>query len=979
MSKRFSVHKKLVALCQGDTARANVIYDELVRRYYNTVSTFDGIYPRQEDDGEEKQAKTAFEQTQPLWGAIPASDRKKKIADSKLYLDRISNKDYQPGPGTTFQIAFQDPVPTELDGLRSAYLDFTCDGNVEKFDSTASVREAIDRLVGMSDGSSERATTIMNVDIPMDILKALALEIKSMSLVNKDFYMLEGERRMAYVRPAAAALVELDLTFLDTYESEMQSVALCMHPLIGTSAIAAYSAGMFAQIGAAYVKETMLPHSGSDPLAVTISTLPNNNLYAPDFTDRSGGVILRGQVELLHRSLSLAMQNRVALPGQIEIRSCLEEWLQLYDRSRVESLIDLTDDLNKEWRAWRLRALQCTRVAQTFILEKWRQNVLGSVFPMGDAFIESSINHMLRSVEFTGSVDISASETYVQNVLGTFYYECLAKKCHRKLADGSLFVLDGRTPPFEEEYGYHVENQQRNQNIKWMSPYEIIDLYRLITHGESVQLREDAKDKLAALVGKTYMKTVHNTTHFEPFELGSLLSFMVPNVGVFRHAFPASAWKTDKDRCVAGAAILYIRSLNEHGQALAQWLAGSPMNGTSGNFQFGDLVYAGEKCIRRDIFDICSALRQIVVSAGGEVIFAKKREQYADANDLVSAPSTWPAFPTKDGSLELCGDMDRYFMYKGVPISFGNHIEIVPFVSKTPFWFEGTGVSDEWFEFSFPEWKTDPWKAVYNRYDLVDAITEREFGTFADVELERYCYSLARTQIVAFNAPHAAEYWTDAAFLLFGMYGRLAMSEMLAATGDYNVLVRDPRIWAFIYVSRKIRNHVPLLDFAIAPVEEKDVLEYAQQKIEGLKDMFQKARNHRQNRDYTDIDKTLSEIANAVKELDNMGAAVEMDRNVEYAAVLAMTGRMGPVVGHDFLHFVALAASNSNVSETWMELLSGRMSMFDFLVPKEWRGTQSALAKLNWVLDEAAVYWKSVGEYRQLPYLKFEKANRMQE
>ena len=972
MESKLPTYAKLVSLCNGDKSKANRIYDELVRRYYNTVSVFDGIYVNPES--------VEFEPTQPVYSSVGTQtsnvsralnaqfylvrlNKENYLSNSKLYEERDQVKNYSIG-----DVVSGYP---NLDTVRKDYLDMTEEMYAsKKLLDSKSIGDEIDNLLGNSD---DAAPVLAGVQIPMDILKMFAVEIKSMSMVNRDLQYLEEDMRTQYKRLASIADVRLDLTYLDTYESEIFTVALCMHPIMGISAIAAYHAGMFAQVGAKYVKIAQSAKPDEVPRMWNIRMSSKNSLYSPDFTKTN----LRAETAELVAALSTAMRNRSVPPVQSDVKVRLEKWIKLFDETVGGNYSE--QELADKWADWHMLTLKVTRSAQVEILQKWRENVIGSVFPSGLAFIDNSIEHMINSVKTIGTVNFNISATMFLNILGTFYKTSLTKRCNRKLAQGA-FIDVTKNMKFMKSFQKAVQEENgKNDDIEWEDLRPLVSSYAKFVNAPTAADRQLALLDIKILAGRlSDYTTLREESQVGPIRLDRFNLRESPlDVNVFRHAFPASVWEKNEKRCVASAVILYLRSCNLFGAELGKWLQGPQQAATYTTSHLADLVYTGTLYVEKKVSTIAQRLRNFVDSARGVFEQGKYADdlQYADEYMLDFAIGKSPMFPMKGELVEISKEIDRYLLYLGLPVrisrTFAQYETLMPFVAKTDSVFDRRRVVKSRPVFDLNHWQMAPWLAVYHRFHLAESIGHDNLGYPVIVGIEKWIHGVAVAQVNEFAVMSVGvktswDIWTK---LQFAMLGKLAITSRTSFSGTLDILVKDPRVWAFLHVAKNMPMLATRLSMGVqldTRVNATEAVEFVDKTSKTLLKIYRDGRGYWKQEWPTDeTADNFTELITDLSVLDKLGPAVQVSRDASYAAVLAMTGTVKTVDQQESFDFLCLAAARPDICEKWARFMVGKITLFDFLVPEEWVATRSARTKFEWAMQEAEVYWEQFSVHHQ--------------
>lgn len=971
MSKHFAVHAKVVALCKGDVQKADRVYDELVRRYYNTLATFDGNYVEFDEQSQFK-ATEAFGGG---GGGTLDNDFRALATGAAQYLSLVSDEKY-----------VKKDDSAKFEELRQCYLKFheqVTRGYSESSTGNENFKEKATQMLGLplSDAMDLGTIVIMDVQVPFDVLKLLALEVKTLSLANRDLYNLEMDRRAHYTRPGALSYEATDLTFPHLYEAEIMSATLCMHPVFGLEALAAYILGYFIQPAPRYLDTGVpsLERGGNKWYSFEVDI--QNCLYSPGAWQAN-----LDRISDLHASLASALKKSQGnnYSGYAEVRDRLSEWLAI---SRM-----VTDSsLNKrqarlEWAAWRLRALSTTKDVQMFILNMWRQQTIGIVFAHGFAFIETAIQQTTRTVELTGSIDFNIQRVYMRHIMFHFYRECLVKKFDRKIASGPVWDIT-KNKTFLERYKKHCDNYEIEED-ETLAPLSIVNAYRTYALGE------DDSDRLVALdrakkYAKLYAKFSKSTTGLDPFTDFDGVDPVYFNVEQFRPLFPASVWEDNTLECLASTLVLYLKALdcpdimsstatqNVGNDILQNWLAGTAVTGFSRTLScIADLLETGSYWVSRSIKWVGRLLRDLLTRNGVKVDLLPGHEVFFLS---VTALSSKPSFPEIGTRVDWCAEMEYYLIHHGVPYCHHDNslLAMLPLVAKTNVLFVNGKVTRSEVSDAHAFWEHGQiWPALYKRLDLISAIYKDEIGKIVDIKPEKWAPGVVRRYLQQSLAQEQDEEMTAAMTLYFGMLGACLFANFSESLDSFESLVSDVRKWAFLHAAYKMPAFKPqtIMECRIneellasescklTETEKADLKGTAAELIAELRAILGNSLADEESDSSVGKQRALMQkAATIVEQLDNnLAGGVSIQRGIVYAAFVGFEGRFAAVDRNELDEFVMLCASRPRIAHKWRQFMSGEITMFDFIVPEGWVQTNQSKTKLIWTLEEAQKYWTSV-------------------
>ena len=967
-SSRLSVYADLVKLCSGDQKKAGFIYDQLVRRYYTTTSIFDGNYSDLSPVRET--ARLEFAPTQDDGAGPHAHSTMEHLAEEAAsYLQLVNDVGYTGGI-----LTMSDGSMRQLDELRDAYLEF------HRRDTMSYTRNAPEtegfrikclRMLGceLDDFGEEANATIMDIVIPSDIINALALEVKQLSQVNRQLRALEVYRRENYRRPGTVVPLESDLTFLDAFEAEIETVTLCMHPVFGLQAIAAYISGKYATCRTKQYEPLQQSFAKNAHPIHEIKISNRVNMYASNAPAEQS---LLDSITELHKDLADRLRGNSSIPEHMEVFNRLKEWIQLQNTQNKSERVD-----------WRLKALETTERLQKYILNMWRRQTIGIVFAHGFSFIDSAIEHTENSVKSTGFPDTNMNGVFMNHVMNYFYKECLLKKFNRKMASGPVIEFK-KDPAFLQLYRQHIEAYKDRDDDSVITTSTIIGDYREFTTGSTKRKRTRAYEGLKFEVNEAYKKTNKPCTVPE-FHITSDMNFKSPpmDIGVFEHLFPPARWRDHRDQCVLSVVSLYLKSLSTNYLVLDKWLAGTALQGYSPPYSSAaDLFDSGTTFFRKNIALLDSLLSKMANAMGGTATLRKGRSlQWVIDRELDLNLGSAPRFPATVGEMFACYDLEYYLIHKGVPCAnYDSRLAaILPHVAKTDVMFIQGGPTSYQGVAALDLWRWFPWYSLFKKYDLSSAVFGNFLGKIVDVKSEQWGEQLTFNQQQHFMAMQsesgAREWFTYKGTLLFAMLGACVLANLSEQVDSFEALVGDIRKWAFLYIAYIMPDITPDLHVNVTIANNaglpKDKVIHLEQLNEELQNILDAELPGIVVGEMPgQMQMSIERAVDIINELDASGGAVQMERDVSYAALAAFQGKIVASDNSEMFElndFIVLCASRPDIAHQWRQFLCKEMTLFDFLVPKMWISTNQYRIKLQWALQEARKYWHDVANAHKLP------------
>tara|TARA_B110001454_G_scaffold205209_1_gene214622 strand:+ start:1899 stop:4922 length:3024 start_codon:yes stop_codon:yes gene_type:complete len=447
MSEKLPVFAKIVAACNGNAKKAEQVYNELVKKYFNSVSLFGSV------------------------GDSDANAREFKATNG-------NNGGKKKGSGNS------DDMEVDEDTARKA-------GEKQK-DRWMGEEEVLPpakraKIARVSDSaSSSSAQDAMGIDpvagteLPYDILKQFVVEMKAMTMVNKTLRDYDEMLQSRYERPLSLKLVRLDLRYPDCYISEMQTLAMCMHPFHGLRSIAAYLCGMMVYNGSgrvtmygvngiAGVEDVIVPHYPTDSMEGCVY---HKHPYS-DFESIHGfcDAALIESIDGLAKELRKLIRTNDDTYMPYRLFKILERRVEMHE-SRIEFHSLHSQDKktgaakNAIWLQWQKDAAELLSEYQIAILSAWRSKYLGSIYPHGAAIARDAQARII-SLGMTAMDHFHVSYEYMDYIQENIVLAAVKKRFRTPLFTTPVFDLE-KCPKFLK---YETEN---GPVLDWLKLLEAI-------------------------------------------------------------------------------------------------------------------------------------------------------------------------------------------------------------------------------------------------------------------------------------------------------------------------------------------------------------------------------------------------------------------------------------------------------------------------------------------------------------------------